>query len=151
MTDLLAPVTGKTTPLADCGDAAFASGALGPGIAIVPKSGEIYAPVTGTLTVAFPTGHAYGLLSDDGVEVLVHVGIDTVRLKGAGFGLRVTQGQRVQAGDLLCVADLRAIRRAGYATTTLMVVTNAAALASVTPIGSRRVKHGDPVVTVVSS
>ncbi|MBS8042907.1 PTS glucose transporter subunit IIA, partial [Streptococcus suis] len=91
-----------------------------------PSSGNVYPPVSGIVTSVFPTKHAVGILSDKGVEVLVHVGLDTVALNGAPFSAKVTDGQRVEAGDLLLVADLDAIRSAGRETTIVVAFTNTA-------------------------
>ncbi len=104
---------------------------MGDGYAVEPSSGNVYAPVSGIVTSVFPTKHAVGILSDKGVEVLVHVGLDTVALNGAPFSAKVTDGQRVEAGDLLLVADLDAIRSAGRETTIVVAFTNTAEIKSV--------------------
>ena len=96
----------------------------------------------------FPTGHAIGLALDDGTELLIHIGIDTVQLDGKGFTAAVTQGQEVQAGDLLCTVDLEAVKAAGYDTTTIVVVLNTAALASVAPKPGIDVQAGEPVIDI---
>mgnify|MGYP000529667567 FL=1 len=86
---------------------------MGDGFAVEPENGNVYAPVSGIVTSVFPTKHAFGLLTDNGLEVLVHIGLDTVALNGVPFSVKITEGQRVQAGELLVVADLAAIRSAG--------------------------------------
>ncbi len=143
-----APVPGRVLPLDESGDKVFASGALGKGVAIVPISGTIVAPVAGTLATVAKTGHAFGIKTDDGVEVLVHVGIDTVSMDGDGFDVRVAKKQRVAAGDVLVEVDLAKVEQAGYPTTTLMTVTNTKALAAVTPLTGAEVAAGDPVIDV---
>ncbi|CAH0417974.1 sucrose-specific PTS transporter subunit IIBC [Periweissella ghanensis] len=127
-TDLLvtAPVSGTTTELKDVNDPVFASGAMGAGIAIDSSNGHVTAPVTGTISVAYPTAHAYGLVSDDGVEVLIHIGIDTVNLNGTGFTSQVTQGQRVKQGDVLGSFDKQVITDAGLDSHVMVIITNSA-------------------------
>ncbi len=148
-TDLiLAPVAGKVVPLAEVNDKVFASRALGDGVGIVPSSGRVIAPVSGLLVTVPDTGHAFGIRTDDGVEVLVHVGIDTVRLEGKGFHVGVAKDQHVQAGDLLADVDLTAIRAAGYDPTTIVVVINTMTLKSVTPRATGAVGLGDPIIDV---
>lgn len=129
--EILTVATGQALPIDQVADPVFAQKMMGDGYAIEPVSGEIYAPVTGVVTSVFPTKHAVGLLSDKGLEVLVHVGLDTVALNGATFSAKVTDGQRVTAGDLLLVADLEAIKSAGRETTTVVVFTNTAEIQSV--------------------
>lgn len=146
--EVKAPVSGALVPLAEVKDKVFASGALGNGLGIVPTNGQFYAPFAGTVATAFPTGHAFGIKSPDGVEVLIHIGIDTVQLDGKGFNAAVTQGQEVQAGDLLCTVDLEAVKAAGYDTTTIVVITNTAQFAAVLPAEGHEVAHGDTVVVI---
>lgn len=122
---ILSPLKGKVIPLEEVSDPAFAQGILGVGAAILPEEGKVYSPVDGTVAAAFPTGHAIGLLSEDGVEILIHAGIDTVRLKGDGFELMVDQGDQVKAGQLLMTFDTEKIKDAGYETTTMVLVSNA--------------------------
>ncbi|MFJ6453960.1 beta-glucoside-specific PTS transporter subunit IIABC [Paenarthrobacter sp. NPDC091669] len=143
-----APVAGQAVAMADVQDKVFASGAMGKGLGIVPVDGRICSPITGTIKAAMKTGHAFGIKSDDGVEVLVHIGIDTVQLQGRGFESAVTRGQQVRAGDLLAVVDLEIVAAEGYDTTTLVVVTNTAQLASVDPVKAGNLAEGDPAITV---
>lgn len=147
-TAVMAPVAGKVIALADSGDKVFASGALGAGVAIIPSSSKIVAPVAGTLATVAKTGHAFGIKTDDGVEILVHVGIDTVQMDGDGFDIAVAKGQRVEVGDLLATVDLAKVEAAGYSTNTLMTVTNTKALTSVTPLTGASVEAGAPVIDV---
>ncbi len=144
-----APVAGRVVSLDEVADKVFASRALGDGVGIVPTDGRVLAPVAGELVTVPDSGHAFGLKTDDGVEVLVHVGIDTVQLEGKGFEVRVAPGQRVAAGDLLGAVDLEAVAAAGYDTTTIVVVINTAALTAVTPLPGREVAAGEPVIDVV--
>jgi PTS system beta-glucosides-specific IIC component len=146
--DVLAPVAGQTVALADVQDKVFASGAMGKGLGIIPADGRIYAPISGSVKAAMKTGHAFGIKSDDGVEVLVHIGIDTVQLQGRGFESAVTRGQQVRAGDLLAVVDLDVVTAAGYDTTTLVMVTNTAQLAGVAPVAGGTLAQGDTAITV---
>ncbi|GAA2228052.1 beta-glucoside-specific PTS transporter subunit IIABC [Herbiconiux moechotypicola] len=121
---VLAPLSGSVIPLAEVADPVFSGGILGDGVAIVPTAGGVRAPFAGTVTSLLDSKHAIGVTSDDGVEVLIHVGIDTVKLDGAPFTAHVAQGDRVEAVQLLVEADLDAIREAGYDTTTPVIVTN---------------------------
>ncbi|MGW6703716.1 glucose PTS transporter subunit IIA [Streptomyces sp. NPDC054956] len=145
---LAAPVAGRVVGLDEVGDPVFASRALGEGVGIEPADGHVVSPVDGELVTVVQTGHAFGIRTADGVEVLVHVGIDTVQMNGEGFDVRVATGQQVRAGDLLVEVDLDAVRAAGHPTVTLMTVTNTADLASVEPHTGREVSAGAPVVTV---
>lgn len=146
--DVLSPVAGQAVALADVHDKVFASGAMGKGLGIIPADGRIVSPISGTIKAAMKTGHAFGIKSDDGVEVLVHIGIDTVQMQGRGFEAAVTRGQQVRAGDLLAVVDLEAVAAAGYDTTTLVMVTNTAQLASVDPVEGGNLAQGDPAISV---
>ncbi len=137
-----APVAGTAVDLTEVPDKVFASLAMGRGIGIIPTNGTIVAPVDGTVAVAMKTGHAYGLKTDTGVEVLVHIGIDTVQLKGVGFSARVAKGDKVNKGDVLCEVDLDAVRAAGYDPTTVMIVTNTANFADVSPAATGLVAAG---------
>ncbi|WP_342318553.1 glucose PTS transporter subunit IIA [Corynebacterium mayonis] len=143
-----APVAGELVSLAESGDKVFASGALGAGVGIVPRESAVVAPVTGTLVTVAKTGHAFGIKTDEGVEVLVHVGIDTVKMDGEGFEVAVEKKQRVKAGDLLTTVDFDAISKAGYPTTTLITVTNSKKLSSVEPLAAGTVSAGDTVIEV---
>ncbi len=145
---VLAPVTGSAVALADVPDKVFASGAMGAGLGIVPEEDTVHAPVAGTVQVAMKTGHAYGIKTDDGVEVLVHIGIDTVQMKGEGFTSAVTRGQRVEAGDLLATIDRAKIKDAGFSDMTIMVVTNTKNLTAVVPVGQGHVDHGVPALDI---
>ena len=118
------PFNGTVKKLADIDDTAFASGALGQGVAIEPAEGKVVSPVSGTISVLFPTNHAIGITSDDGAEILIHVGMDTVQLDGKHFTAHTEQGSHVEKGQLLIEFDGQAIKEAGYPLTTPVVVTN---------------------------
>lgn len=130
-TAILLPVRGEVIPLDQVDDKVFASGAMGTGLAVLPADGEVIAPVSGTVIAAPKSGHAFGIKSPEGIEVLVHVGLDTVAMKGEGFTPHVAKGDVVTAGQPLVTADLAAIAAAGYEATTLLVVTNSGTLADV--------------------
>ena len=146
---LTSPMAGELVALSDVNDEAFASGTLGPGVAISPAAhAVVVAPCDGKVTVAFPTGHAYGLKSASGVQILIHIGMDTVKLDGKGFTPRVSKGDIVKRGDVLAEVDWDVIREAGYDTITPMVVTNKKKFGEVTPAAPGPVGISDTVVTV---
>ena len=146
---LSAPMEGELIALSDVADEAFSSGALGPGVAVSPAAhAVVVAPCDGKVTVAFPTGHAYGLKSASGVQILIHIGMDTVKLDGKGFTPRVSKGDIVKRGDVLAEVDWDVIREAGYDTITPMVVTNKKKFGEITPAAPGPVGISDTVVTV---
>ena len=146
---LTSPMAGELVALSDVNDEAFSAGALGPGIAISPAAhAVVVAPCDGKVTVAFPTGHAYGLKSASGVQILIHIGMDTVKLDGKGFTPRVSKGDIVKRGDVLAEVDWDVIREAGYDTITPMVVTNKKKFGEITPAAPGPVVVGQTVVTV---
>lgn len=148
--ELTAPLAGTVVELAGVSDQMFASGALGPGAAIEPVKGTVVAPADGTITVAFPTGHAFGLRTADGLEILIHVGFDTVELDGKFFEAKVAKGDTVQRGDVLVEFDLEQVREAGYPVTTPLVITNAkSATSSVQALNvGSQVAAGDAFIAV---
>ena len=143
-----APVAGHVISLDETGDPVFASRALGEGVGIQPADSEVVAPVSGVLQTVAETGHAFGIKTDDGVEVLVHVGIDTVKMNGEGFNVKVKANEHVNAGDNLVVVDFDKVKEAGYSTTTLMTVLNTVAFASVAPKTGVDVKAGESVIDI---
>ena len=146
---LTSPMAGTTVALSDVADEAFAAGALGPGIAVSPAAGAVVvAPCDGKVSVAFPTGHAYGIKSASGIQVLIHIGMDTVKLEGKSFTPRVAKGDVVRRGDVLAEVDLDVIREAGYETITPVVVTNKKKLGAVTPVASGEIQRGDALLDV---
>ena len=143
---LLAPMTGAAIRMTEVPDPVFASEAMGTGAAVRPTEGRLYAPAAGTVTVLAETGHALGMTTDAGAEVLMHIGIDTVTLEGKPFAAHVKVGDRVEAGQLLMDVDLDAIRAAGLDPVTPVIVTNTDAYTSVTPNVGTPVSAGDPLV-----
>jgi PTS system beta-glucosides-specific IIC component len=144
-----APVSGKVIALSDVADEAFSSGALGQGLAIEPSEGKVYAPVDGEITTFFPTGHAVGITSDNGIEILIHVGMDTVELNGKGFTPKKKQGDKVKKGDLLLEVDLDAVKAAGKPTVTPVIITNSDDFADVIPAEPGDITHGQDVITLL--
>ena len=145
---IVTPIVGSTVALADVNDPVFSSGAMGQGIAINPTEGVVYAPADAEVTIAFATGHAYGLKTANGAEILIHVGIDTVSMNGEGFDQKVAQGDKVKAGDVLGTFDAAKIAAAGLEDTTMVIVTNTADYASVTPVATGSVAKGDAIIEV---
>ena len=145
---LVTPIVGDVVALADVNDPVFSSGAMGQGIAVKPSQGVVYAPADAEVSIAFPTGHAFGLKTTDGAEVLIHVGIDTVTMNGDGFEAKVAQGDKVKAGDVLGTFDSNKIAAAGLDDTTMVIVTNTADYASVAPVATGSVAKGDALIEV---
>ncbi|RSI88739.1 sucrose-specific PTS transporter subunit IIBC [Streptococcus mitis] len=145
---LVTPIVGDVVALADVNDPVFSSGAMGQGIAVKPSQGVVYAPADAEVSIAFPTGHAFGLKTTDGAEVLIHIGIDTVTMNGEGFEAKVAQGDKVKAGDVLGIFDSNKIAAAGLDDTTMVIVTNTADYASVAPVATGSVAKGDAVIEV---
>lgn len=143
-----APVSGICIPLSEVNDAVFSQKILGDGAAIIPSEGKVYAPVNGTVSTVFDTKHAIGLLSEDGVELLIHIGIDTVNLEGKYFTAHVESGQKIRKGDLLVSFDQEMIQKAGYDTVTPVLITNTAEFHSIHTDASGNVKAGDVLLTV---
>ena len=140
------PIVGDVVALSNVNDPVFSSGAMGQGIAVKPSQDVVYAPADAEVTIVFPTGHAYGLRTANGAEILIHVGIDTVSMNGEGFNQKVNQGDKVKAGDVLGTFDSAKIAAAGLDNTTMVIVTNTADFASVNPVASGSVAKGDAII-----
>ncbi|MCR5527104.1 MAG: beta-glucoside-specific PTS transporter subunit IIABC [Lachnospiraceae bacterium] len=147
--EIAAPITGEVLPLSEIKDEAFSSGALGNGLAIRPAEGKLYAPCDGEVTTFFPTGHAIGIQSKGGADILIHVGMDTVQLNGKGFTPKAAQGDKVKKGDLLLEFDVKAITEAGYSLDTPVIITNSDDYADVVVTDSKSVNHGDTVINTL--
>ena len=146
--DILAPMSGSVLALDQVPDGTFASGLLGQGVAIIPAIGKVIAPFSGEVASLFQTKHAIGLLSDSGIELLIHVGIDTVKLNGEPFTAHVKEGDRVQAGDLLLEFDRQAILDAGYDLATPIIISNSDGYRSVDIVSGSVVDAGQPLLSV---
>jgi PTS system beta-glucosides-specific IIC component len=145
---VLAPIQGECVALAEVPDPTFGEGLLGDGVAIHPAKGRVVSPVNGTVALMFETGHAVSLMSDDGVEVLIHVGLDTVKLKGQHFTVRVKTGDKVNTGEVLLEFDQAAIAAAGYNTITPVVITNMDNFSSLDKHTGKQVQELDEVIAV---
>ena len=145
---IVSPIVGQAVALENVNDPVFSSGAMGQGIAVKPSEGVVYAPADAEVTIAFATGHAFGLKTANGAEVLIHVGIDTVSMNGEGFDQKVAQGDKVKAGDVLGTFDSAKIAAAGLDDTTMVIVTNTADYTSVTPVATGAVAKGDAIIEV---
>lgn len=144
-----APIKGEIIPLSEIKDEAFANGAIGKGLAIKPLDGKVYAPVNGVITTLFHTKHAIGITSDEGVEILIHFGMDTVNLNGEGFIASVNQGDKVKAGDLLLSVDLSVIKKANLETDTPVVILNHHDLLDIMLTDKKLVDVNDDLMTVI--
>ncbi|MFB7139047.1 beta-glucoside-specific PTS transporter subunit IIABC [Gottfriedia sp. NPDC056225] len=145
---VVSPLQGKVVPLTEVNDAAFSSEALGKGIAIEPQEGKVVSPVNGVVTTLFKTKHAIGITSEDGIEILIHVGIDTVKLDGEFFTAYINQGDNVKAGDLLVEFDLVKIKEAGYEVTTPVIITNSRNYSEVNAVNKENIKENETLLTI---
>lgn len=146
---IAAPVSGNVIPLSEVSDEAFAGGAMGQGLAIIPSEGKMYAPADGKVAAFFPTGHAVAISTNDGVDILIHVGMDTVKLNGEGFTPKVKQGDVVKKGDLLLEFDIAKIKEAGYSVETPVIISNTRDFSDVIPTDVATIKHGDDAITII--
>lgn len=144
-----APVQGECIPISEVADPTFAEEILGKGIAIKPTDGKVYAPADGVISTVFPTGHAVGMTTPEGVELLIHVGLDTVQLKGQFFKVMAEADQQVKKGDLLLEADIEEISKAGYDTVTPMIICNSTDFSKVECKTEGMVSAGDEMITCV--
>lgn len=145
-TKIKAPAKGRLIPLSEVKDEMFAQEVLGKGAAIIPEDGKIYAPCDGTVKAMYPTGHAVGIMSKEGAEVLIHIGMDTVTLEGKGFKVHAKDGQEIKCGDLLIEADLDIIRAAGLDIVTPVVITNTDEYAEIKMTGTVETAVGEPII-----
>ncbi|GAJ26227.1 PTS system, glucose-specific IIC component [Liquorilactobacillus sucicola DSM 21376 = JCM 15457] len=143
---VLQPLDGHVADIAEANDPAFASGSMGQGMVIYPTNGKVYAPFDGTITMLFKTNHAIGITSKNGTELLIHIGIDTVKLNGKHFFAKVKQGETVKAGQLLIQFDLNGIEEAGYDTSTFVIVTNSGEYKEVSLIAADDGSHGREIL-----
>jgi PTS system beta-glucosides-specific IIC component len=146
---IVSPLTGDVKLLNQVNDQVFSSGALGKGIAIEPTTGKAFSPVDGVVSTLFPTGHAIGITSDEGIEILIHIGIDTVQLDGKYYDPQIKQGDQVKQGDLLVNFDIERIKEAGYQVTTPIIITNTVNYLDVVPTDAERVALDDSILTIV--
>lgn len=147
--DLSAPLKGEILPLSAVEDEAFASGLLGKGLAILPTEGKVFAPADGVVSTLFPTNHAIGITTNEGIEVLIHIGMDTVNLKGKYFQPKVAQGDTVTRGQLLLTFDQDALVQAGYSIVTPVIVSNTNNFLDIVETDKSDVNNMDTVITVV--
>lgn len=143
---IYAPIEGEAVAITEVPDPTFAEGMLGNGIAIMPTDGKVCAPVNGTVETMFDTGHAVTLVSESGMEILIHVGLETVGLNGAPFQVMVKNGQAVKKGDILMIADLEAIKAAGLPTITPVLVCNSDDYTTVNTFVGKTVTNDDVVI-----
>ena len=146
---LVSPLSGNVVALENVNDPVFSSGAMGKGLAVKPSEGVVYAPADAEVTIAFETGHAYGLKTASGAEILIHIGIDTVSMNGNGFEKLVAAGDKVKAGTPIAKFDAAKIAEAGLDDTTMVIVTNTADFAEVSPLAEGTIAHGDNFMKVV--
>lgn len=146
---IAAPMEGKAVSLKEVNDPTFSEGLLGKGIAIIPSSGKVVAPVDGTVELVFDTKHAISMTSAEGVEVLIHVGLDTVNLKGDGYEAHVAAGDAVKKGDLLLTVDLDKIKAAGYDTITPIIICNTDDYEDVKEATAGDIKAGEDAIYIV--
>lgn len=145
---LVSPADGKLVSIKEVSDPTFSEEILGKGVAIIPSEGKFCAPADGTVTTVFPTGHAAAITTQEGVEVLIHIGLDTVKLDGKHFTICTEEGKKVSAGDLLIEADLDKIREEGYDIITPVIICNSDDFEQISPEPSAEVKRGDFIVTL---
>ena len=141
-----APLAGETVAISEVPDPTFSSGAMGNGIAIKPTDGKVCSPVNGTVDMMFDTGHAVTLVSDNGIEILIHVGLETVGLEGKPFQVKVQNGQKVKKGDILMIADLVAIEAAGLPTITPVLICNTDDYTTFNTTTGKAVTNADVVI-----
>lgn len=142
---VVAVADGDLIPITDVNDDVFSEKLMGDGYAVIPAENEVYSPISGTVSTVFPTGHAIGITTDKGLEVLVHMGLDTVELNGGPFIKKVEQGQKVKEGDLLSIMDIDAVKDSGRDSVVVIVYTNMDVTSSVPTVSKKSVTHGDEI------
>ncbi len=147
--EIVSPMNGKMKALDTCKDQTFATKSLGEGVVIIPEDGKVVSPVSGRVETIFPDGHAVGLISDSGIEILIHVGIDTVEMKNNCFSVHVQQGQKIKKNELILEADLKKIHKDGFDTETVMIVTNTDDYLNIISEKEKSVQMGDKILTVI--
>jgi glucose-specific phosphotransferase system IIA component len=145
---IVSPLSGKMVPLSEVEDEAFSSGALGKGVAVLPDEGKLFSPVNGKIDSVTETKHAINIVSNGGEEILIHIGMDTVKLNGAPFTVHVGEGQTVKSGDLLIEFDIPAIKAAGFSTVTPMVIANSDDYSSVKVTEAGTISVGEEIISV---
>ena len=139
---------GKLVSIKEVSDPTFSEEILGKGVAIIPSEGKFCAPAKGTVTTVFPTGHAAAITTEEGVEVLIHIGLDTVKLDGKHFTIIAQEGQKVNAGDVLIEADLSQIKEEGYDIITPIIICNSDEFSEIAPEADSDVACGDTIITL---
>lgn len=145
---ILAPIEGYACPLREVNDPTFGQEILGKGIAIKPSKGRVVSPIDGTVELVFDTKHAVSITGDSGEEILIHIGIDTVNLKGKYFTTHVKAGDKVKAGDLLVEFDMEQIKESGYDTITPIIICNSGEYKEINAIPSKEVKELDDIINI---
>ncbi|MDE7188505.1 MAG: PTS glucose transporter subunit IIA [Lachnospiraceae bacterium] len=146
--EIAAPVSGRLVGIGEVNDPTFSEEILGKGVALIPSDGRVCAPADGTVATVFPTGHAAAITSDSGAEILIHVGLDTVKLNGQHFTVHAKEGQKVSRGDLLLEADIEQIKAEGYDIITPVVICNTDEFSGFRMADSGQVSQGDVVLTL---
>lgn len=146
--EIVSPVKGRLISIKDVPDMTFSEEMIGKGVAIIPEENEIYSPVDGKITTVFITGHAVGITTKEGVDLLIHIGMDTVNLKGEGFDVKVKDGKHIKAGELLIVADFDKIKENGYTTETPIIVCNPDDFKKITYMEPGNVEKGDTIMKI---
>lgn len=144
------PLDGEVIELIDVNDGVFSDELLGKGCAIIPDNGELVSPFDGTVMMCFPTKHAIGLKNEMGVELLIHIGLETVNMDGKGFNVYVKQGDKVKMGDLLISFPKEEIQKSGFSDTTMIVITNTMAFREINLIKGGKIKRKEPILSVKS-
>ena len=146
--ELYSPLCGKMINLEDVRDDAFSNKILGEGVAVIPSEGKVYSPCDGYAEKVFDTGHAVNLVSDSGCEILIHIGIDTVKLAGKYFEVYIKDGQKIRKGDLLISFDIAAIKKEGYDVTTPVVICNSDDYERIEPVAGENISAGEKILAL---